>query len=143
MRNLLIDEYPIFIYPNLAKEIGLNEAIILTYIETNGSSNISELSNKLNFFSISTIQRTLTNLEKQGLIEDISLSDPYEIKRKVISAEEDKNMCGWCKAKSITLHEHHFPIPRKDGGKETVKICPNCHYGYHYLESRRYEVKQR
>ena len=41
--------------------------------------------------------------------------------------------CLWCKTKTFYLHEHHFPIPKSMGGKETVKICPNCHSEYHAL----------
>lgn len=48
--------------------------------------------------------------------------------------------CNWCKCTTIILHEHHYPIPKKDGGTETVKICPNCHYEFHYFMDSSYKL---
>lgn len=42
-------------------------------------------------------------------------------------------ICNWCCIKTVTLHSHHYPIQQKDGGTETVNICPNCHQEYHSL----------
>lgn len=41
--------------------------------------------------------------------------------------------CEWCNKKTLILHNHHFPIPKGDGGTEIVKICPTCHFEYHLL----------
>lgn len=51
------------------------------------------------------------------------LQDPY-LKGKV---------CSWCHGSTIVLHNHHFPIPKSEGGTKTVVICPNCHMEYHML----------
>src|SRR5690625_929921 len=79
--NLLIDEYPLLVLPSLAKEIGLNEALVLQQIQY-------WLGKKLNyedgrywvyntyegwaeqfpFWSVSTIRRILGKLEKDGLV---------------------------------------------------------------------------
>ncbi len=41
--------------------------------------------------------------------------------------------CEWCNGSTLVLHDHHFPIPARDGGTDTVAICPNCHAEYHML----------
>lgn len=40
-------------------------------------------------------------------------------------------ICSWCGVKTTDLHRHHFPISRRQGGKETVDICSNCHTEFH------------
>lgn len=51
-------------------------------------------------------------------------------------------VCEWCKKKTLILHEHHFPIPKFNGGTETVKICPTCHFEYHLLIGGNYELSE-
>lgn len=81
MSNLLLDERPIMVLPKLACEIGLNEAIILQQIHywLQKSKNIEAghkwIYNTYNawqkqfpFWSIPTIRRTITSLEKKGVI---------------------------------------------------------------------------
>ena len=46
--------------------------------------------------------------------------------------------CAWCKSDTLVLHEHHYPIPKSEGGTDIVKLCPNCHAEYHYLEKCRF-----
>lgn len=85
MDKLLLDEHPLLVMPKLAEKIGLNEAIILQQVhywnETNKRSgnNLKDghywtfnsyegWQKQFPFWSISTIKRTITNLEKQGLL---------------------------------------------------------------------------
>lgn len=85
MSKLLINEYPLMVLPTLAKEIGLNEAIILQQIhywtEVNKQmdrnfedgrhwiyNTYDEWENQFPFWGRSTIIRAINNLEKQGLI---------------------------------------------------------------------------
>lgn len=81
MRRLLIDEYPLIILPSLAKEIGLNEAIMLQQIhfwiekkkhKKNGRywvyNTYDEWKEQFPFWSKATIRRTVTSLEKKNLI---------------------------------------------------------------------------
>ena len=81
MSKLLIDDYPIQVLPKLAKEIGLNEAIILQQIHywLNQSSHnhdgkkwiyntYDDWNKQFPFWSVMTIRRTITSLEKQNLI---------------------------------------------------------------------------
>lgn len=41
-------------------------------------------------------------------------------------------VCCWCGVNTTTMHSHHYPVSKKDGGKETIEICPNCHHEFHF-----------
>lgn len=82
MSRLLIDEPPLQVLPSLAKEIGLNEAIMLQQIhywllksgnEFEGSKwfykTLEEWQTEFPFWSAMTIRRTLGSLEKQKIIK--------------------------------------------------------------------------
>lgn len=82
MSKLLIDDYPIQVLPKLAKEIGLNEAIVLQQIHywlnkrthlkdgkywTYGSM-VTWQRDQFFFWSVNTVKRTFASLEKQNLL---------------------------------------------------------------------------
>lgn len=113
MSKLLLDEHPLMVMPNLAKKIGLNEAIILQQIhywnEINKRTNsnfkdghywtfnsVQEWREQFPFWSGRTIQRTITNLEKMKLVITgnynklkIDRTKWYRIDYKVLSALEE------------------------------------------------------
>ncbi|MBN4933702.1 phage protein [Staphylococcus sp. EG-SA-6] len=81
MSNLLIDDYPILVLPNLATEIGLNEAIVLQQMhywlkKSNHNydgrrwiyNSYKEWEQHFPFWSNATIRRTISSLEKQELL---------------------------------------------------------------------------
>ena len=81
MSKLLIDDYPIQVLPKLAKEIGLNEAIVLQQMHywLNTSKHTHDgkrwiynsyksWEEQFPFWSNVTIRRTISSLEKQGLL---------------------------------------------------------------------------
>ena len=81
MSKLLINEQPLQVLPSLANIIGLNEAIVLHQlhfflrISRNKISGRSWVYNTINdwqaefsFWSVKTVQRTIDNLEKSGLV---------------------------------------------------------------------------
>ena len=81
MSRLLIDEPPLQVLPSLAREIGLNEAIMLQQMhywliksshEFEGVKwvykTLEDWQTEFPFWSAMTIRRTLTNLEKQKVI---------------------------------------------------------------------------
>lgn len=81
MNSLLLDEYPLIILPSLAEKIGLNEAILLQQIHfwigkkkhlKDGRywvyNTYKEWEKQFPFWSISTIRRAITSLEKQNLL---------------------------------------------------------------------------
>lgn len=81
MSNLLIDDYPILVLPNLATEIGLNEAIVLQQMhywlkKSNHNydgrrwiyNSFPEWQKHFPFWSVITIKRAVYSLEKQNLL---------------------------------------------------------------------------
>lgn len=79
--NLLIEEPPLQVLPSLAKSIGLNEAIVLQQIHywLRKSNNVKDshkwiynsMTNwqkQFSFWSLPTVKRVFSSLEKQGLL---------------------------------------------------------------------------
>ena len=83
----LLDEYPLLVFPSLAKKIGLNESIVIQqihyWIEQNKRSNrqthffggrwwsynsYPQWQENFPFWSYNTIKRTIGNLEKLGVL---------------------------------------------------------------------------
>ncbi|MDK2932390.1 MAG: hypothetical protein PWP27_200 [Clostridiales bacterium] len=85
MTKLLLDERPIIVMPQLAKKIGLNEAIVIQqihyWLKVNEETNKHFYNNRywmynsfekwceqFPFWSIATIKRIFKNLEKQKIL---------------------------------------------------------------------------
>lgn len=81
MRNLLLNSHPLIVLPELAVEVGLNEAIVLQQLHywIQKSTNVKDghvwvyntyedWRKQFPFWSISTIRRTLSSLETKGYI---------------------------------------------------------------------------
>ena len=80
--KLLIDDQPLQVLPSLAESIGLNESLVLQQIHWLLSRSKKKISGKywvfntyeewrdkhFRFFSLSTVRRTIKNLEDLGLI---------------------------------------------------------------------------
>lgn len=81
-------------------------------------------------YQLRTIKKRLYKL---GYISKRYIN-PYDLKSKTINFSHLGLKCEWCGKECYVLHKHHFPISSKDGGKEIVNICPNCHYTFHKLE---------
>lgn len=82
----------------------------------------------------------IRRLKKIGLLEfrEYNPSDVKEIltKKNLINTGIGFERCSWCQTNTYTLHEHHFPIYKADGGLKTVNICPNCHQEFHTLMTK-------
>lgn len=81
MSKLLINEQPLQVLPSLANLIGLNEAIVLQQLhfflrisrnKVGGRywvyNTINDWQSEFSFWSVKTVQRTIENLEKSGLV---------------------------------------------------------------------------
>lgn len=81
MTRLLITEYPMMFYPSLAKEIGVNEAILFQELHywlkeskkvKNGKKWVcmtyDEIQERLSFFSVNTIKKIIKKLSDSNLI---------------------------------------------------------------------------
>jgi len=124
--------------PALACEIGLNETIFLTLVNIPQPFKTIDACRYLPFFSKSTVHRTLISLIDKGYIEQIAFTSG-EIKTLLSDRHYNLNdfgacVCEWCQSRVLVIQDHHYPVPRGAGGVDTVKICPNCHAGYHYLK---------
>lgn len=87
--------------------------------------------NMLEVCSKQALLRIKRKLRKLNLLNQ-NLS-PTEVKNIVLKNKNIGYVCEWCKTKTNAIQEHHYPIPKSKGGKEIVKICPNCHYEYHLI----------
>lgn len=83
-----------------------------------------------------SFRRHLMKMVFLGFLEDQS---PEE-KEAMIRARKDfyglgfgHLTCAWCAISTLVLHSHHHPVPKFDGGTETVSICPNCHHEFHSI----------
>lgn len=89
--------------------------------------------------SVRKVQECLRSLEIKGLIAKVKYS-PTEAK-ELISGKTPQSLrllgfttcCEWCNGSTVVLQEHHYPVPKSQGGTETVFICPNCHSEFHQL----------
>ncbi len=128
------------------KHISIRERMILAMKECDIEwKNYNELGN---FLSVQpdTAYRCVLNLQRLGYLKTIKMS-----KEEIVSTLKNKKNnnnsgigdleCEWCGTKTLVLHEHHYPTPNAEGGKEIVNICPNCHQEFHYLENRIKVVK--
>lgn len=68
---------------------------------------------------------------------DLQLSDieAYELIQSTRTKNNNhfRKICQWCGVSVLSLDKHHYPIRNKDGGKEVVCICRNCHGLFHDL----------
>lgn len=81
----------------------------------------------------------LPNLSKNQIrkirkLIGIKTLSPTQIKDYIINNKGNET-CEWCDSKCHILHSHHYPISKKDKGKDKVKICGKCHSDYHYIQN--------
>jgi len=133
---------PIKIDKKIAADLGLSESIIYSYLIDNADNgscylDIQQFEKDLPFISKSTINRAINKLKSNNYIKikQLSATDRFNIlnHKNMEGLGIGNKVCEWCGGKSLVLHEHHYPIQKKDGGTETVNICPNCHYEFHHL----------
>jgi hypothetical protein len=60
--------------------------------------------------------------------------DPEHAKMQALSPGDRE--CEWCHEFCHLTHQHHYPIPLRHGGTETVSICGRCHADFHFYEKR-------
>ena len=109
------------------------------YIATFYSFN-KDINKTDNYMNLNKMQlwKTKKHLLELGYLK-VKPQDIETLKKETIKKSHKGNKCEWCKKESYILQKHHFPIPQKDGGKDIVNICPNCHYTFHKLQSEIYE----
>lgn len=125
----------LFIPNELYKDFKPNEIFYISDYYMNNKNQL-ETDKRMKQIGLSKyqIKKIKQNLTKLGILKKIKLS-VEELKEKTIKLSGKGLTCEWCGNKCYILHEHHYPIPKKNGGTRLVNICPNCHYTFHKLES--------
>ena len=120
-----------YVYGTWIKEFGFNQVIV--------ENDYFKLLFLGEVISPRTAKRKIKEMVESGLF-DYSIADPKERKQLIVNNKDMKDKgvgiktCNWCGYNCTKLHSHHYPIQKKDGGTETVDICPNCHAEYHSLK---------
>ena len=85
----------------------------------------------LNITNKKTVYKKIQKLKDLKLISFTKLSDKqvYDILNK----SDSKTGCLFCGYNRCSLDKHHYPIRAKDGGIDTINLCPNCHREFHEL----------
>lgn len=115
------------------KNLNLNEKFYLSILKQhNYNYSITEIimSNQYNKQTISKIKKSLI---KKGYIDNNETHDAWQAKLNVLLNKDTGIKCEWCGIKTNAIQEHHFPITKANGGKNIVRICPNCHSEFHKL----------
>ncbi len=152
MNNLLIDEPPLQVLPTLAVKIGLNEAMVLQQIHywlkykknfINGHywvfNTVEDWQAQFKFWSPSTIQRTLLELRKIGVLVGQQLSkDPrnrvmyyridYEVMKRLASEATKDERDSLIRARKQFDASTDEASPQ-DGMHEVTTHEPSSHFG--------------
>ena len=115
------------------KKLKTNEKIYLAaYL--NYDNNIEKANDYVKqMISNTSVCNIRKKLIKLGYIQIPQSKNPIEAKQLTIENSHKGSICEWCKNECYVLQEHHYPIPKRLGGKNIVKICPNCHYTFHKI----------
>jgi len=82
--------------------------------------------------SKNSISNNISKLKRLGLLIESTKYSDIEAFNKLKNKDYISG-CIFCGISHITLDEHHYPIRAKDGGVNTITICPNCHRHFHEL----------
>lgn len=85
-----------------------------------------------------SVQRQLKRLENKGFIACHAYTD-QEVYNLLNNGSNTEPACHFCGIDDLPLHQHHYPVRNKDGGTETIGLCPNCHTRFHNIAD--YEKK--
>lgn len=113
------------------KALKTNEKVYLSMYYQYGNNEYYADKNMLEVCSKQVLLRIKRKLKKLNLI--IAPLSALDAKNIVLKNKNTGYTCEWCQEKTNAIQEHHYPIPRCKGGKEIVKICPNCHFEYHQI----------
>lgn len=121
-----------YVFNNIKNYDDLNVTInnILYLLNINYNNNINNINDNDN--DVSSTNRQNINFD---------IENDYEIIKEEVLKEKKNNLytCEWCGCKTSVIHKHHYPIPKRYGGKEIVNICSNCHNEFHSIESKKME----
>ena len=124
-----------FVYENVMSYSNTNESVKKIFNKYNENNNDNDNDNDN--------EDTLTYRGRIVKDDLDSVKEKYEsIKEKTLENKENNLFeCEWCHCKTGVIHNHHYPIPKRLGGTETVSICSNCHAEFHKKENMRIPYK--
>ncbi|MCM3111648.1 conserved phage C-terminal domain-containing protein [Lederbergia lenta] len=154
MSNLLLDERPLIILPSLAEKIGLNESIIIQqlhyWLKSNGKqkgehkwifNTYEDWQKQFPFWSISTIRRTITKLEKANfIIVDnfnklaIDKTKWYRINYELLESMNRpsvQNEQSTCSEWTVGLSKMNRPLPESSSESSLIPIVEIINYLNH------------
>lgn len=124
MSKYLLDEHPLIVIPKLAVAVGLNEAIVLQQVNywLNKSTKVFEgkkwtynsyedWQKQLPFWSISTLKRIFTGLEKDGLLVSGNFNKAKFDKTKWYTIDSVKLTSRVCQVDTMESVNLNQPIP--------------------------------
>uniref|UniRef100_UPI002490E527 conserved phage C-terminal domain-containing protein n=1 Tax=Lactobacillus amylolyticus TaxID=83683 RepID=UPI002490E527 len=124
MSKYLLDEHPLIVIPKLAVAVGLNEAIVLQQINywlskstkvINGRkwtyNSYEDWQKQLPFWSVSTIKRIFTGLEKDGLLVSGNFNKAKFDKTKWYTIDSVKLTSRVCQVDTMEKVKLTQPIP--------------------------------
>lgn len=78
----------------------------------------------------SSISRSINDLIRKGYLKRHETYTDIEA-FELLNSSNSVNGCLFCGFNRCTLDKHHYPIRAKDGGLDTINLCPNCHRMFH------------
>lgn len=79
-----------------------------------------------------TLQNKMNKLADKKIITQRKYTDE-EVYHQLRKGNFSENSCHFCGIDDLILHSHHYPVRNKDGGTNTIKLCPNCHTRFHMI----------
>lgn len=118
---------------NIKNELGL--LLIIKYLcDEKGYCEIA-INNLCTLFKMSkeSIHRKLNNLQRYNYLKIENQCKTDAEVYEYLNKQNSSTGCLFCGYNEYILDQHHYPIRAKDGGTETITLCPNCHRAFHCL----------
>lgn len=129
-----------WVFENIEDDENLNETVKQVIKQYNYKNGVLVYTHTKEYKNDFNNENENENDVSFGTSERIVQEHFEQIKEDVLKEDLDDKICEWCGAKTSILHNHHYPIPKRLGGKEIVKICPNCHSKFHTRERELFEI---
>jgi len=107
-----------------------NEYCIIDIVSKfGGAATVSNMSETLGL-SKGAVSNIVNSLISRGYFSRLRLSDQDALSKIIKRGRPYNSGCYAC-GFSRYLHNHHYPVRQKDGGSQTIPLCPDCHSEFH------------
>lgn len=117
----------IYIYNNIKDNTNINNTV-KEYIEHIRGEYIDIYNDNERIVNESSTNRQI--IKKYMALKDAVIAESISL------PDRGKEKCEWCGNMVLNIENHHFPIPKRLGGVETVRICHDCHKKFHDYETK-------